>query len=308
MNAGRPAGRHVAVIIISYNTKALLDKCLTTLKPELCDGDEVVVLDNASSDGSADLVAAAHPWVALIRSPTNLGWGAGCNEAVRRTTAAWILLLNPDTVVFPGTIVGLLDFAERRPDGGLYGGRTVGSDDQLDPRSCWAAPSVWSIFCSAVGLTTAFRRSRLFDPESMGSWQRDDERHVDIVTGCLLLVSRQWWDRLGGFAEKYFMYGEDADFNMRARKLGARPTITPAATIQHVVGASSTRPDKLVYVLRGKLTYAYDHFDFFRARLAMVLMLLGVFLRGLVWPALFRRTNAWTAVWNRRREWLNRYR
>lgn len=308
MNAGRPVGHHVAVIIISYNTKVLLDKCLTALKPELCDGDEVVVLDNASSDGSADLVVAAHPWVSLIRSPTNLGFGAGCNEAVRRTTADWILLLNPDTVVFPGTIVGLLDFAERRPDGGLYGGRTVGSDRQLDPRSCWAAPSVWSIFCSAVGLTAAFRRSWLFDPESMGSWQRDDERHVDIVTGCLLLVSRQWWDRLGGFAEKYFMYGEDADLNMRARKLGARPMITPEVTIQHLVGASSTRPDKLVYVLRGKLTYVYDHFDFVRARMAMALMLFGVFLRGLVWPMLFRRTNTWTTVWNRRREWLERYR
>src|SRR5204862_7187826 len=109
----------------------------------------------------------------------------------------------------------------------------------VDPKSCWGAPTLWSLVCFASGLSTLFPRTRLFDPESLGRWPRDTEQEVDIVTGCLLLTRRNVWDELGGFDERFWVYGEDADFCLRAAGRGWRPAITPRATVVHVVGASS---------------------------------------------------------------------
>ena len=102
-------------------------------------------------------------------------------------------------------------------------------------------------------LSTAFKGSALFDPESLGSWQRDSVREVDIVTGCLLLAPTTVWKELGGFDLRFFMYGEDADLALRAAALGYRPAITPDAVITHEIGVSSeSRPDKMVLVYRSK--------------------------------------------------------
>ena len=193
----------------------------------------------------------------VIQLQANIGFARACNLGIARSRGEHVMLLNPDAVLRPEAIDGLVAFFRRDPGTGLVGGRTLRPDGDLDPSSCWGAPSLWSWFCSATGLTSVFRRSRIFDPESLGSWQRDSEREVDIVTGCLLLTSREIWDRLGGFDEDYFMYGEDADLSMRAKELGFRPSITPQATAVHAVGASSSvRLDKLRLLHTGKATLA----------------------------------------------------
>ena len=102
------------------------------------------------------------------------------------------------------------------PGHGLYGGRTLWPDGTVCPGSCWGKPSLWSLFCFSTLLSTVFKGSRVFDPESLGGWQRDTVREVDIVTGCLLLAPREVWDELGGFDERFFMYGEDGDLALRA--------------------------------------------------------------------------------------------
>lgn len=299
--------RSLSVLIISYNTGELLDACLTSLRPQIGPDREVVVLDNASPDGSADLVEVRHGWVRLVRSETNLGFAAGCNAAARVAAGDAILLLNPDTEVHPGALDAICDFARRRPDGVLYGGRTVGPDGELDPRSCWAEPTVWSTACFALGLSTLFPGNRWLDPEAIGGWRRDTEREVGVVTGCLLLVSRDWWDRLGGFDERYFMYGEDVDLSIRARRAGGRPMITPRATVTHVVGAASVRSDKLVMLLNGKVTLARRYFGVVGGRAAVLLLLFGIWLRGWAWPALSRRPSGWSSAWRRRAEWRRGY-
>lgn len=298
----------LSVIIVSYRTPELLDACLTTLRPQVGPEREVIVLDNASGDESVEMVADRHPWVRLVASEVNLGFGRGCNEAARKASGRWILLLNPDTEARPDTLDNILDFARRRPDGRLYGGRTVDEQGVLAPHSCWAAPSVWSTACFALGLSTAFPRSRFFDPEAMGTYLRDHERRVDIITGCLLLIERDFWDQLSGFDERYFMYGEDADLSMRATAAGARPMVTPRATVAHVVGASSTRSDKLVLLLSGKVTLMTSHFSPASRRAAVGLLVLGTWLRGWAWPRLLRRPqSAWTIAWRRREEWVTGY-
>ncbi len=181
---------------------------------------------------------------------------------------------------------------------------------QPHPASCWGKPTLWSLFCFATMLSTVFRGSRIFDPESLGSWPRDSVREVDIVTGCLLLLPRELWTELGGFDERFFMYGEDADLALRAAALGYRPAITPDAVITHEIGASTdSRPDKMVLVYRGKAALVRKHWPQPKRSIGLGFLWAGVALRALVGRATPAREGAatWQAVWRARRGWLEGY-
>lgn len=291
----------LAVVLVAYNSADWLGRCLGALPEGLAGRSaEIIVVDNASSDGSAE-IAAAHPDVFLIRNSRNVGFAAAVNQGVRASGSPWVLLLNPDTLPHPGSLNALLEFAESHPSNQIYGGRTLQEDGSLDPASCWGLPSVWSAVCFGMGLTTVFQRSRIFDPESLGRWERDTVREVGMVTGCLLLVRRQTWDALEGLDERYFVYGEDADFSARARALGARPIITPSAQIVHAKGVSSGS-SHLPLLLAGKITYARRHFPAGRARLVVSMLRAGIVVRAAGSRAL-RRETIWTSAWTRRREW-----
>jgi GT2 family glycosyltransferase len=244
----------LSILIVSYNTRELTLECLRSLhretKSELF---ETIVVDNRSTDGSADAIAAEFPTIDLVRSDENLGFAGGNNLAAQRAKGRYLLLLNPDTVVLDRAVERLLAFAERVPQAGIWGGRTVFADGRLNPASCWSRPSPWSLFCIATGLAKVFRGSSLFNPEAFGGWDRSTEREVDIVSGCFLLLERSLWEKLGGFDPAFFMYGEEADLCLRARGLGVRPRVTPDATIVHYGGASEkARADKLVRLFKAK--------------------------------------------------------
>ena len=303
----------VSILIVTYKCREAARDCLRSIYESTHDLDfEVIVLDNASGDGTADLVRSEFPQARLIALDENLGFAAGTNLAAEAAEGEYLLLLNPDTLVHEGAIAHLVAFARQRPEHGLYGGRTLRPNGTVDPGSCWAQPTLWSLFCFATMLTTAFRGSPVFDPESLGRWQRDSIREVGIVTGCLLLAPRRVWERLGGFDLRYFMYGEDADLAIRAWRAGYRPAITPDAVITHEVGVSSaSRPDKLILLLRGKATLLRKHWRSPRRELGLALLLLGVATRALT-PASLRgrgggEPRAWREVWRARSEWLQGY-
>jgi len=300
----------VTVVVVSYNGGDWLDRCLGALlgdaRPRM--PFEVVVVDNGS-DGPTR--AVLERWSSQVRvhySDENLGFGRACNLGVSLSAAPRIVLLNPDAVVRPGCIEALDHALDRYPRAGIVGGRTLRPDGALEPSSCWGGPTLWSLFCFAVGLSTALRGSRLFDPESLGSWPRDTEREVDIVTGCLLAIERTTWDRLGGFDGRFFMYGEDADLSLRARAMGFRPRITPAAVAVHAVGASSDRKaNKNQLLMTGKATLARGLWAGPRARVALAMLVTGVVVRALgelvmrvqqpAWrPLIADRT--WTRGWS----------
>ena len=273
---------------------------------------EVVVVDNASDDGTADMIRAEFPDARLIALDRNLGFAAGVNLAAENAEGEHVFLLNPDTVVHEGAIANLVAFARERPEAGLYGGRTLKPDGRVDPGSCWGQPSLWSLFCFATMLSTVFKSSRMFDPESLGGWERDSVREVGIVTGCLLLAPRSVWQQLGGFDPRFYMYGEDADLALRAWAAGYRPAITPDSVVTHEVGVSSaTRPDKLMMLMRGKVTLLGKHWRSPRRELGIRLLLAGVGVRALA-PTSLRgknggRPGAWREVWRARRSWLEGY-
>ncbi|WP_425102229.1 glycosyltransferase family 2 protein [Tropicibacter sp. S64] len=312
---GAPA--ELTVIIVSYNTRALTLTCLETLFANTHEARaHVVVLDNASNDGSAEAIGEAFPQVELIASPENHGFAKANNIVAEQAQTEWLLLLNPDTEVHPGAIDNLLRFARANPQAGITGGRTVFPGGALNIASCWMRLTPWSAFCMATGLTAAFRGSAVFNPEAMGSWQRDSVREVDIVVGCFLMIPKTLWDALGGFDLKYFMYGEEADLCLRARAMGYKPAITPEAEIMHLVGAASGKvARKMQMVAKARTTLIRDHWPRWQVPFGLALYWLWAALRrvasGLMAlsgkPKHREAAEKWREIWAARRDWLAGY-
>jgi GT2 family glycosyltransferase len=304
----------LSILVISYNTAELTLACLDSVVAETkATAYEIIVVDNASRDTSADDIAQAHPEVRLVRSLENLGFARANNVAARMAKGDLLLLLNPDTVVLDGAIDRLVAFAKSRPEARIWGGHTVFADGSLNTSNCWRRMDLWNLFCRAAGLTGVFRASGVFNAEAYGGWRRDTEREVDIVSGCFFLIERSFWETLGGFDPLFFMYGEEADLCLRARSLGARPRVTPDARIVHYGGASErVRAEQIIRVSRAKVSLLARHMPaglrgagIFLYRLWPLSRMLAYRAALLVRPgdrfALQHAT--WSEIWRRRREW-----
>jgi GT2 family glycosyltransferase len=215
-------------------------------------------------------------------------------------------------VVLDGAIDALMDFSRREPQAGIWGGRTLWADGSLNPTSCWGATTGWSCFAQAIGLSAAFPESRILNPRAYPGWARDSEREVAIVTGCLFLIARSTWNALGGFDPRFFMFGEEAELCIRATERGARPMITPAATIIHYDGASNRDPvQKAVYTLQSTLGVIDLHMHGAERAIARASTVGGVALRAAVTGLAARlglmrigaKADYWRGVWSRRGEW-----
>ena len=304
----------VAILIVTYNSANQIKECLDSVIAQArAVRQKIIVLDNNSLDDTVSLIEQTYPQVLLLRPGTNLGFAKGVNEAARHANADYVLLLNPDTVILNHAVDVIVEFARTHPGHGLYGGRTLKPDGSLEPSSCWGRPSLWSMAMFALGFSTLFRRNPFFDPESLGSWPRDTVKEVGVVTGCFLLADLHTWNRLKGFDERFFMYGEDVDLAMRSHALGCHPVICPHATLVHEVGQSSKKPtDKMMLLYKGKACLVRTHWRGLSQKIGLFFLLLGVGLRALApWlrslvggPSIPER---WWALWLARREWLLGY-
>jgi hypothetical protein len=316
----------LSILIVSYNTAALTLAAIRSVYATAGDVRfEVIVVDNASPDGSAAAIREAFAaelgqTLHLIASEENHGFARGNNIAAEHAKGTYLLLLNPDTVVLPGALQSLLSFARRRPEAGIWGGRTWLDDSltRLDPASVWRRMSLWTVFCFATGLQKLFPNSPLFNAEGYGGWDRLSEREVDIVTGCSLLIDARLWRALKGFDRRFFMYAEEADLCLRARALGAAPWFTPDVEIVHYGGASESLPaGKIVKVLAGKMSLAEKHWPHWKLPFAKALYLAATIVRLIAFqvagratrrPAWRRSGETWAEVWARRSEWIRGYR
>lgn len=312
----RAAEPDISIVIASYNTRIMTLECIRSILAQTTTVlYEVIVFDNASTDGSPEAIRANFPQVKLIASQENLGFAGANNMAAMRARGRRFLLLNPDTLILNNAIDRLHEFADANPRFGIWGGRTVLSDGSLNPGSCWGDATLWSIFCLATGLTNLKRSSAVFNPEGYGGWKRDSIRAVDIVTGCFLLIDRELWEQLDGFDPEFFMYGEEADLCRRARKLGACPTITPAATIIHYGGSSE--PDHAEYrikVFAGRITLLRRHHSAATILAGKILYMMLPLLRLLAYGTAgvvsgrndFReKARSWRHFWQHRQRWVN---
>jgi GT2 family glycosyltransferase len=306
----------VSILVISYNTRAMTLECLASVVAETTVPYELIVVDNASPDGSAAAIVAAFPGIRLIASAENLGFARGNNLAAAEARGKYLLLLNPDTLVLDGAVDRIVGFAERAPQAGIWGGRTLKGDRTLNPGSVFGRVTLWSLFCRASGLALVFRRSAFFNPEEMGAWDRGDEREVDVVQGSFFLIRRELWQALGGFDPTFVMYGEEQDLCRRARALGARPRMTPEATIVHYHGAASRRADREIMTLKARATLIRRHFPAWQRPLGLFLLGFWPWSRMVSGDALARLSGrqrfaeaarVWGDVWQARADWRRGY-
>ena len=310
---GAPAGRparlplRVDVVVVTYRNRGTIDQCVANLRSSWADL-TVTVVDNASDDGTVEHLLAGYAHLRVIRNRTNVGFAAGVNQGAARGDGDYLLMVNPDAELADRTIDELLALATRFSGAGLYGGRPVDDSGRMDPDSALARPSLWHALAFGSGLAT-LRGVPMLDPDSLGGWRRDDVRVVPVLTGGMLLVDRTLWNRLAGFDERYFLYGEDVDLSVRAVRAGATPTYTPRAGYRHRGGVSSTPTGRTIGIMRGKATLYATHLPPWRARLARLArlaLLVGVGLRSVVarWIRSEPAATVWTATWRQRHTWI----
>ncbi|HXF57853.1 MAG TPA: glycosyltransferase family 2 protein [Actinomycetota bacterium] len=251
---GEGAPPDLAVVVVNYNSGAFLGRCLRSAFEAAGDARlEVVVVDNASTDGSLE-AARGLPGVRVVRNRTNRGFAAAANQGIQATSAPFVLLLNPDAQVLAGTLGGLLKVARDHPRAGAIGPLVRAPDGRVYP-SARRVPSL------GVGLVHAFlgvfwpdnRFSRAY---TMADWDRRSSRSVEWVSGCCMLLRREALDEVGLFDEGYFMYVEDVDLCTRLRLAGWDVLFTPELEVLHVQGVS-TRGSKRMTLEHSRSIYRY---------------------------------------------------
>jgi N-acetylglucosaminyl-diphospho-decaprenol L-rhamnosyltransferase len=245
----------LAVVVVNYNAGAYLERCVRSVV-EASEGLEVdlVVVDNASGDGSARLAAGRHPQVRLIENPTNRGLSAAWNQGARAVDAPWILFLNPDAEIFRGHLVAFVNAGERRPDVALLG-PVIRNPDGTIYESGRGFPGV----LQAVGhaFLGPFAPGNRFTREyRQTSWNRSTEREVGWVSGAAMLIRRSAFEQVGVFDEAYWFYGEELDLCTRLRDAGWKVLATPELEVLHVGGVSTGR-SRRTHLIHSQSVYRY---------------------------------------------------
>jgi GT2 family glycosyltransferase len=236
------AGVDVALscLIVSYRSAAILEQCVAALGRERASLPlEVIVVDNASRDGTVELIERKFPWVKVISNDENSGFAQATNIAMRHARAPLLLHLNPDAIVPAGGLAAAIAELERRPDIGMLGGKLVRSTGEFDHACKRGAPTIASSLYYFFGLARLFPTSSRFAHYTAGDLDKDEAGYVDAVTGAFMLVRREAVDEVGEFDERYWLYGEDLDWCARFWEHGWRILYWPGIEVVHLKGGTT---------------------------------------------------------------------
>ena len=226
------------VAVVSWNTRELLDRCLGALAADAQAGaTEVWVVDNASRDGSVELVREKHPWVRLLALEDNVGYGRAVNLVAARTTSRWFVLTNADVAVEPHALERLRAAGEADPGAGIVAPRLLLPSGETQ-HLAWAFPTLGATLIQNLGPRLAPRRlaERL---ALRGAWNPDRPRRIPWAVGACLLVRRRAWDQVGGFDAEQWMSDEDLDLGWRMHQAQWATRYEPAAVVQHEESAAT---------------------------------------------------------------------
>lgn len=275
----------VSVIVVSYNTRALLRECLESLVGEEA---EIIVVDNASTDGSAPMVAGCFPQVRLIANPDNRGFGAACNQGLQVAQGRYALILNADIRAEPGAVQRLVAFMDAHPEAAACGGQLRYPDGRIQP-SCARELTLWWVFCEQSLLAKLFPRTRLFGGYWRTYWDFQSTIETEQVMGACLMLRRgadhpTQTTEFPLFDESYFLYCEDTDLCYRIRRAGGKIYYVHDAVFVHHLGASGEpqRAEMVIYYNRGKERYFRKFHGAWRAWVCRMLNKLGALLRVLI--------------------------
>ena len=282
----------LSVIIVNWNARDRLAECLASIEQQAGGlSPETWVVDNGSTDGSAELVERRFPCVKLLVNQENLGYARANNQALRRAQGRYLLLLNPDTVILDDALTAMIDFLEVHSDVGAVGCRLVNPDGSLQTSS-YSFPTLFTILVSAYGLKRVLPLKllrRTFPGQALGGHfgqlsRHDQVRSVDFVTGACMMVRREAMEHVGLLDENFFLYAEEIDWCRRIKGAGWGVYFTPQGQVIHHIGQSSRQSgEALALLYRSRCYYFRKHHG-----------QLGLFLlRLIVLPALLMQ-----AAWN----------
>ncbi|MBW2304759.1 MAG: glycosyltransferase family 2 protein [Deltaproteobacteria bacterium] len=236
--------KQLSVIIISYNTRDILKECLRRVMDYGRDLDmETIVVDNASTDGSPVMVRKTFPEVTLITSPKNLGFAAGNNLGLKRASGRFLLLLNSDAYLMPGVLQSTLQWMNTHPRCGILGVKLTGEDGSLQP-SARRLPNPLRKLLTISGAAARFPESRVLGETDHSAQRHAKTRETAWVPGAFFLIRREVVEDIGFLDERYFLYFEEIDFCLRARRAGWKIFYYPHARVIHLGGESSKRTNK----------------------------------------------------------------
>lgn len=252
----------VSVIIVNWNTRALLRDCILSIHAETQAAHEIIVVDNASRDGSAAMVAEEFPDVVLIANTDNKGFAGANNQGLAVARGAHVLLLNPDTIVLDRAIDKTLDWLSRHPDVGCVGCQVLEGPGVIQ-RTCFADPGFVNLAIAELGLMRLSRWIPAFGKPWYADWDRKSEREVDVVSGMFMLVPRAVLEAVGPLDDAFFIYSEEADWCRRIRDAGWRCVFAPVGQIVHLDGGSKStaqiKPRMYIQLQRSQLIYVGKH-------------------------------------------------
>ena len=287
----------VSIIVVSYNARDHLERSLASV----ADGShEVIVVDNASTDGSPELVRERFPSVRLLELPENRGFGAGNNEGMRIASGRYFLLLNSDAWPVGDAVTRLLAFMDANPGVGVAGPRLVGTDGRLQ-KSVRGFPTVWRIATEYFFLRKLAPGSRALNAFYGAGFDYSERREADFLMGAVLMLRRASVEQVGDFDTDFFMFSEETDLCYRMKEAGWTVEFSPEAEFVHVGGASTKPEWNRMYreQLRGHLLFLAKHQSLSQAERARRMLVRALRLRGLLFRGergeTYRRAADWLA-------------
>jgi GT2 family glycosyltransferase len=275
----------LSVVIVNYNVKYFLEHCLLSVK-RACTGldAEIFVVDNRSTDGSVEMIKSQFPEIILIANNENVGFAKANNQAVARARGKYILYLNPDTIVPEDCFAQCLTYMDSHEEVGALGCRLIDGQGQFLPESKRGFPDATVAFFKISGLSSLFKKSRIFNQYHLGYLPEHEINEVDVLVGCFMFCRKLVIDKVGSFDEEYFMYGEDIDLSYKIRKAGYKNIYFSNTTVIHYKG-ESTKKGSLNYVkmfYQAMIIFAKKHFQGSKLKPYVFLIRLAIYFRAIL--------------------------
>ena len=233
---------NLSIIIVNYNVKEFLQNLLHSIEKAAADLEvEIIIVDNASDDGSIEMLHKNFNNIILIENKKNVGFGAANNQGLKIAKGKFILLLNPDTIVKEDTFTEMIKFFEHNSAAGMAGCKVLNSDGTLQLACRRGFPGPWTSFTKVAGLSKLFPKSKLFARYNLTYLDENKTYEVDAISGSFMMFRREVYEKIGGFDPDFFMYGEDLDLCFRTQKDGYKVYYVNTTEIIHYKGESTKR-------------------------------------------------------------------
>ncbi|MEO0184223.1 MAG: glycosyltransferase [candidate division WOR-3 bacterium] len=275
----------ISIVIVNYNVKHFVEQCLMAIERARHNlALEIIVVDNASVDGSQAMIKRKFPHVLLLENHKNLGFAKANNQALKIARGKYVLILNPDTLIQEDTLIILKEFLDKNQDVSAVGCKLINPDGSFQIASRRSIPTPWVAFTKIIGLSRIFPKSRIFARYNLTYISPDIESEVEVLSGSLMMLRKQVLTKVGYFDEDYFLYGEDIDLCYKIKKAGGKIYYTPRTKAIHYKG-ESTKRGEFSYITNfysSMLIFIDKHFKDYYSVLLKSILIFGIYSRAFI--------------------------